>query len=103
MLTAKTQFSISGKDGVGHIGLTGPAGTNGKDGSNGIDITVKNGYDDAAKGVKGEKGVDGVDGITRIVYTDNTGEHQVATMDDGMLYGGDTGTVIKKKLTTSQC
>ena len=94
----KDAVSISGKDGVGHIGLTGPAGTNGKDGSNGIDITVKNGYDDAAKGVKGEKGVDGVDGITRIVYTDNTGEHQVATMDDGMLYGGDTGAVIKKKL-----
>ena len=94
----KDAVSISGKDGVGHIGLTGPAGTNGKDGSNGIDMTVKNGYDDAAKGVKGEKGVDGVDGITRIVYTDNTGEHQVATMDDGMLYGGDTGTVIKKKL-----
>ena len=94
----KDAVSISGKDGVGHIGLTGPAGTNGKDGSNGIDITVKNGYDDAAKGVKGEKGVDGVDGITRIVYTDKTGEHQVATMDDGMLYGGDSGTVIKKKL-----
>ena len=90
--------SISGKDGVGHIGLTGPAGTNGKDGKNGIDISVKNGYDDASKGVKGEKGVDGVDGITRIVYTDKTGEHQVATMDDGMLYGGDSGTVIKKKL-----
>ena len=94
----KDAVSISGKDGVGHIGLTGPDGTNGKDGSNGIDITVKNGYDDAAKGVKGEKGVDGVDGITRIVYTDKPGEHQVATMDDGMLYGGDTGTVIKKKL-----
>ena len=94
----KDAVSISGKDGVGHIGLTGPAGTNGKDGSNGIDMTVKNGYDDAAKGVKGEKGVDGIDGITRIVYTDNTGEHQVATMDDGMLYGGDTGAVIKKKL-----
>ena len=94
----KDAVSVSGKDGVGHIGLTGPAGTNGKDGSNGIDMSVKNGYDDAAKGVKGEKGVDGVDGITRIVYTDNTGEHQVATMDDGMLYGGDTGTVIKKKL-----
>ena len=94
----KDAVSISGKDGVGHIGLTGPAGTNGKDGSNGIDMSVKNGYDDAAKGVKGEKGVDGGDGITRIVYTDNTGEHQVATMDDGMLYGGDTGTVIKKKL-----
>ena len=94
----KDAVSISGTDGVGHIGLTGPAGTNGKDGSNGIDMSVKNGYDDAAKGVKGEKGVDGVDGITRIVYTDNTGEHQVATMDDGMLYGGDTGAVIKKKL-----
>jgi len=94
----KDAVFISGKDGVGHIGLTGPAGTNGKDGSNGIDMSVKNGYDDAAKGVKGEKGVDGVDGITRIVYTDNTGEHQVATMDDGMLYGGDAGNVIKKKL-----
>ena len=94
----KDAVSISGKDGVGHIGLTGPAGTNGKDGTNGIDMSVKNGYDDAAKGIKGEKGVDGVDGITRIVYTDNTGEHQVATMDDGMLYGGDSGTVIKKKL-----
>ena len=94
----KDAVSISGKDGVGHIGLTGPAGTNGKDGTNGIDMSVKNGYDDAAKGVKGEKGVDGVDGITRIVYTDNTGEHQVATMDDGMLYGGDAGNVIKKKL-----
>ena len=94
----KDAVSISGKDGVGHIGLTGPAGTNGKDGTNGIDMSVKNGYDDAAKGVKGEKGVDGIDGITRIVYTDKTGEHQVATMDDGMLYGGDSGTVIKKKL-----
>ena len=94
----KDAVSISGKDGVGHIGLTGPAGTNGKDGTNGIDMSVKNGYDNAAKGVKGEKGVDGVDGITRIVYTDNTGEHQVATMDDGMLYGGDAGNVIKKKL-----
>ena len=94
----KDAVSISGKDGVGHIGLTGPAGTNGINGTNGIDMSVKNGYDDAAKGVKGEKGVDGVDGITRIVYTDNTGEHQVATMDDGMLYGGDSGTVIKKKL-----
>jgi len=94
----KDAVSISGKDGVGHIGLTGPAGTNGINGTNGIDMSVKNGYDDAAKGVKGEKGVDGVDGITRIVYTDNTGEHQVATMDDGMLYGGDTGAVIKKKL-----
>ena len=51
-------------------------------------MSVKNGYDDDTKGVKGAKGVDGVDGITRIVYQDKNGEHQVATMDDGMLYGG---------------
>lgn len=94
----KDAVSMSGKDGVGHIGLTGPAGTNGVNGTNGIDMSVKNGYDDAAKGVKGANGVDGVDGITRIVYQDKNGEHQVATMDDGMLYGGDAGNVIKKKL-----
>lgn len=78
----KDAVSINGKDGVGHIGLTGPAGTNGKDGTNAVDISVKNGYD----------------GITRIIYEDKTGEHQVATLDDGMKYGGDTGEVIKKKL-----
>ena len=94
----KDAVTIYGKDGVGHIGLTGPAGTNGKDGTNGIDLTVKNGYDDVSKGIKGEKGVDGTDGITRIVYEDKTGEHQVATMEDGMVFGGDTGTDIIKKL-----
>ena len=94
----KDAVTVYGKDGVGHIGLTGPAGTNGKDGTNGIDLTVKNGYDDASKGIKGEKGVDGTDGITRIVYEDKTGKHQVATMEDGMVFGGDTGTDIIKKL-----
>ena len=94
----KDAVTVYGKDGVGHIGLTGPAGTNGKDGTNGIDLTVKNGYDDASKGIKGEKGVDGTDGITRIVYEDKTGEHQVATMEDGLVFGGDTGTDIIKKL-----
>ena len=94
----KDAVTVYGKDGVGHIGLTGPAGTNGKDGTNGIDLTVKNGYDDASKRIKGEKGVDGTDGITRIVYEDKTGEHQVATMEDGMVFGGDTGTDIIKKL-----
>lgn len=93
----KDAVSINGKDGVGHIGLTGPAGTNGKDGTNAVDISVKNGYD-GADGTKGSSGVDGKDGMTRIVYEDKTGEHQVATLDDGMKYGGDTGAVIKKKL-----
>ena len=93
----KDAVSINGKDGVGHIGLTGPAGTNGKDDTNTVDISVKNGYD-GADGTKGSSGVDGKDGITRIIYEDKTGEHQVATLDDGMKYGGDTGEVIKKKL-----
>lgn len=93
----KDAVSINGKDGVGHIGLTGPAGTNGKDGTNAVDISVKNGYD-GADGTKGSSGVDGKDGMTRIVYEDKNGEHQVATLDDGMKYGGDTGDVIKKKL-----
>ena len=93
--------SMSGKDGVGHIGLAGPAGTNGVNGSNGIDMSVKNGYDDPAKGVKGEKGVDGVNAITRIVYQDANGEHQVATMDDGLQFtGNNENTVNKHKLNT---
>lgn len=102
----KDAVSIAGKDGVGHIGLTGPAGTNGMNGEDGkpgtsIDITVKNGYDDTAKGINGTNGVDGKDGITRIVYTDKTGEHQVATMEDGLKFKGDDTKVIAKKLNNT--
>ena len=80
---------------------------NGADGQPGtsIDITVKNGYDgtagtDGKDGVKGEKGVDGT-GLTRIVYEDKTGEHQVATMEDGLKFKGDDTTVINKKLNNT--
>lgn len=97
----KDAVYISGKDGVGHIGLTGPAGTNGKDGTNAIDITIKNGYDDKDKGINGTNGVDGKNGITRIVYTDKTGEHQVATLEDGLKFKGDDTTVIAKKLNNT--
>ena len=77
----KDAVSMSGKDGVGHIGLTG------KDGRN-ADITVD----------KGDPDLDG-NTITRIKYQDENGKtHQVATKDDGMKYGGDSGSVIKKKL-----
>ena len=97
----KEAVSISGKDGVGHIGLTGPAGTNGVNGTNGIDLSVKPGYDDSATGVKGEKGVDGTNGLTRIVYKDGNGEHQVATMKDGLQFtGNNSGTVNKQKLNS---
>lgn len=99
----KDAVSISGKDGVGHIGLTGPAGTNGKDGAS-IDITVKNGYDKGGKdgkdGINGKNGVDGTS-LTRIVYEDKNGEHQVATLEDGLKFKGDGDTVIAKKLNNT--
>ena len=100
----KDAVSITGKDGVGHIGLTGPAGTNGMKGADGqpgtsIDITVKNGYD-GANGINGKNGVDGTS-LTRIVYTDKTGEHQVATLEDGLKFKGDDETVIAKKLNNT--
>ena len=79
----KEAVSISGKDGVGHIGL------NGKDGRS-ADISVE----------KGDPDLNGNE-ITRIKYTDENGKtHQVATKDDGMAYGGDSGDVIKRKLNT---
>ena len=77
----KDAVSMSGKDGVGHIGLTG------KDGRN-ADITADKGDSDL-----------GGNAITRIKYQDEQGKtHQVATKDDGMKYGGDSGNVINKKL-----
>lgn len=93
---------IVGKDGKqGHIELTGADGTNGKDGTSAVDITVKKGYDDTAKGINGTNGVDGKDGISRIVYEDGTGEHQIATMEDGLKFKGDDETVISKKLNNT--
>lgn len=105
----KDAVSIAGKDGVGHIGLTGPAGTNGMDGADGtpgtsIDISVKNGYNvagtDGKDGINGENGVGGTS-LTRIVYKDATGEHQIATMEDGLKFKGDDTTVIAKKLNNT--
>ena len=105
----KDAVSIAGKDGVGHIGLTGPAGTNGMDGADGkpgnsIDITVKNGYNvkgkDGKDGINGENGVDGTS-LTRIVYKDATGEHQIATLEDGLKFKGDDRKEISKKLNNT--
>ena len=75
-------------------------GKNGKDGKIGI-----NGKDGVTTNISvtrdGKPGVDGAPGTTttRIVYEkpDGTNE-EVATLNDGMKYGGDTGNVIKKKL-----
>ena len=91
-----------GKDGV-TISSIGKDGTNGTDGHIGIngkdgafaDIHVVKGVN----GVDGTDGYNGTDGIDRIVYEDhNENTQTVATMNDGMKYGGDVGNVINKKL-----
>ena len=72
-------------------------GKNGKDGKIGI-----NGKDGVTTNISvtrdGKPGVDGTN-ITRLVIEEKDGtKHDVATLDDGMKYGGDTRNVIKKKL-----
>ncbi|GJJ79282.1 hypothetical protein PcPA57_00020 [Pasteurella canis] len=91
----KDAVAISGKDGVGTIGLTGPAGADGKN-ANAI-IGVK----DSVKGLDGNDGKDG-NSKTRIVYKKPDGtEEQVATMNDGLVFGADKGTEHKAKLGTT--
>ena len=94
-----------GKDGAagkdGSIGVKGKDGSavaiNGKDGSIGLNgVNGANGL--TIKGGDGKPGVDGTN-ITRLVIEEKDGtKHDVATLDDGMKYGGDAGNVIQKKL-----
>lgn len=91
----KDAVAISGKDGVGTIGLTGPAGADGKNANAII------GVNDSVKGLDGNDGKDG-NSKTRIVYTKPNGEEeQVATMNDGLVFGADKGTEHKAKLGTT--
>lgn len=83
-------IGVNGKDGSAVVinGKDGSIGLNGKDGNNAISI----------KGGDGKSGIDGKN-ITRLVIEEKNGDkHDIATLDDGMKYGGDTGAVIKKKL-----
>ena len=83
-------IGVNGKDGSAVVinGKDGSIGLNGKDGANGLTI----------KGGDGKPGVDGTN-ITRLIIEEKDGKkHDVATLDDGMKYGGDIGAVIKKKL-----
>nr|WP_235961773.1 hypothetical protein [Spirabiliibacterium mucosae] len=98
---------VAGKDGAPGVALNGKDGSiglAGKDGAN-ADITTSKG--DAFLGGKGDDGKDGKDG-TRLTYQpkDKDGNpvgqpKQVATMDDGMSFAGDTGDVINKNLTNN--
>ena len=73
----KGKVVINGKD--GSIGLTGKDGTNG--------LTIR-----GDKGADGVDGLNGTNGITRIIYKDaNDKDHQVATLDDGIKFVGNSG------------
>ena len=75
----------------GSITIIGEPGKDGADGTNtSANITVKD----------GKNGLNGTDGITRIVYKDENGtDHEIATMDDGLNFTGDTaGVTVAKKL-----
>jgi autotransporter adhesin len=89
--------------GAGQDGVDGFIGVNGADGQSGIALNGANGTigltgPTGASGIigviDGVPGVNGVDGITRIVIDDI----QVATMEDGMKFEGNTGDTIAKKL-----
>ncbi len=97
--------SIAGRDGVGHIGLTGPKGADGKDGAF-TDLSTILGPTtlDPAKNVKGKDGDAKGEKASRIHYEttvvtkdgEKTISHEVATMDDGMKYSGDSGSAAVK-------
>ena len=92
----------NGKD--GSIGVNGTNGSsvtiNGKDGS--IGMVGEDGKDGLTmKSAKGQDGVDGANGMTRIVYEDDGHvTHEVATLDDGLKFAGNTGSVAKKLNST---
>lgn len=95
----------NGKD--GSIGVNGTNGSsvtiNGKDGSIGmVGIDGKDGLTmKAGKGKDGIDGKNGADGMTRITYTDDKNQsHEVATLDDGLKFAGNTGSVAKKLNST---
>lgn len=86
-------IGVAGKDGsaVTINGKDGSIGMNGKDGKDGLTM----------KSAKGQDGVDGANGMTRIVYEDDGHvTHEVATLDDGLKFAGNTGSVAKKLNST---
>jgi autotransporter adhesin len=77
-----------GKDGISLNGKDGTIGINGKDGANAT-LTVE----------KAKPALDGKDGQTRIVYTKPNGsKEEVATLNDGLNFKADDGSIVAKKL-----
>ena len=97
VIHGKDGISIKGKDGAngteGQIGLTGPAGKDGKSTHADIGVNAGPASLDPAKNLSATE-------MTRLYYVDEKGDHQVATMDDGMKFAGNTGLAIKKLNST---
>ena len=121
------RIGVNGKNGQAGITLSAVGGKNGENGSDGrIGLTGRDGlnvdgngnpkqqaYETISirteRGQNGENGIIGRPGVngkdfSRIVYHDGSADHTVATLNDGMKYGGDAESkeddkkVIKKKL-----
>ncbi|WP_315091941.1 YadA-like family protein [Aggregatibacter segnis] len=110
-LNPEVELGKKGNNGVdGKIGVNGKDGSavviNGKDGS--IGLNGKDGKDGLTmKSAQGKPGVDGKDGETktRIVYEtkDKTGKsvtEEVATLNDGLKFGANSGNVHNAKLNS---
>ncbi|URL02777.1 YadA-like family protein [Avibacterium sp. 20-126] len=83
------------------IVFNGVDGVNGKDGADGKDGQASIKVEKGAKGLDGNDGKDG-ESKTRIVYEKPNGEkEEVATLNDGLRFEGDTGETIDKKLNTT--
>lgn len=117
---------VNDKNGQAGITLSAVGGKNGENGSDGrIGLTGRDGLNVDGNGnpkqqayetisIRTERGQNGENGIgrpgvngkdfSRIVYNDGSVDHTVATLDDGMKYGGDAESagnnkkVISKKL-----
>jgi possible autotransporter/adhesin len=102
-LNPNTTFGVVGKDGKdgvdgsigvngkdGSIGLTGPKGADGKDG---VSVTLK-----PEKGTTTVNTKDDGKEIERIKYTANGTTREVATLDDGLKFKGDSKQVINRTL-----
>ena len=93
----KDGVTLKAKDGAngteGQIGLIGPAGKDGKSTHADIGVNAGPASLDPAKNLSATE-------MTRLYYVDEKGDHQVATMDDGMKFAGNTGLAIKKLNST---
>ena len=99
-IDGKDGISIKGKDGKDAVSIYGKDGVDGVNGAEGhIGLNGKDGKTDIWT-APGKPGLDGADGttMTRVIYENNGVKHEVATLDDGLKFKGDSGDTIGKKL-----